>query len=144
MKAHKSLKLLSAAEVEAAVEGAHNVMPSTPPSPSLLTEMRSHVDAAISGVISQNEFRLRVEKSIASRGNSDGVQEKTSNTPNFDATLLTIFKELVKEYIKEILEKQLKDAVAEAMCEVGSQSGFMLKPTDLAPYIDIKPCAGDS
>lgn len=96
MKAHKSLKLLSAAEVEAAVESAHVVMPSTPPSPSLLTEMRSHVDAAISGVISQNEFSLRVEKSIA------------------------------------------------AHRELGSQSSLMVKAADLAPYLHIKPYAGDS
>lgn len=73
MKAHKSLKLLSAAEVEAAVESARVVMSSTPPSPSLLTEMRSHVDAAISGAISQNEFRLRVEKSIARRRSVEGT-----------------------------------------------------------------------
>lgn len=96
MKDHKSLKPLSAAKVEAAVEGARTVMPSTPPSPSLLTEMRSHVDAAISGAISQNEFRLRVEKSIATHR------------------------------------------------ELGSQSSLMMKAADLAPYLHIKPYAGDS
>lgn len=73
MKAHKSLKLLSVAEVEAAVEGARIVAPSTQPSLSLLNEMRSHVDAAISGVISQSEFRLRVEKSITRRRSVEGT-----------------------------------------------------------------------